>query len=116
MNMIKILNRGFISVTPKPFFYEEAAKEMNKEILTFINAEPTIYLIEEDFWDNETVLKKHFKKIIASEKRQLNPSHNLTLDQINIENAEDYFIFRFGNLVIDNEDSGIESTKDDLSN
>ncbi len=116
MNMIKILNRGFISVTPKPFFYEEAAKEMNKEILTFKNAEPTIYLIEEDFWDNETVLKKHFKKIIASEKRQLNPSHNLTLDQINIENAEDYFVFRFGNLVIDNEDSGIESTKDDLSN
>jgi len=114
--MIKILNRGFISVTPKPFFYEEAAKEMNKEILTFINAEPTIYLIEEDFWDNETVLKKHFKKIIASEKRQLNPSHNLRLDQINIENAEDYFVFRFGNLVIDNEDSGIESTKDDLSN
>jgi len=116
MKMIKILNRGFISVTPKPFFYEAAAKEMNEEVFTFKNAEPTIYLIEEDFWDNETVLKKHFKKIIATEKRQLNPSHNLKLDQINIENVGEYFTFRFGNLVIDNEDSGIESTKDDLSN
>ena len=72
--MIKILNRGFISVTPKPFFYEEAAKEMNEEMFTFINAEPTIYLIEEDFWDNETVLKKHFKKIIATETEKKPPS------------------------------------------
>ena len=94
------------------FFWHYLANK----ILTFINAEPTIYLIEEDFWDNETVLKKHFKKIIATEKRQLNPSHNLKLDQINIENVGEYFTFRFGNLVIDNEDSGIESTKDDLSN
>ncbi|MBL6668209.1 MAG: hypothetical protein ACJ0F1_04050 [Crocinitomicaceae bacterium] len=114
--MIKILNRGFISVTPNPSFYEEVAKEMNDEILEFMNPEPTIYLIEEDFWDNETLLKKHFKKIISCEKRQLSPSQNLELHQINAENLDQYFTFSFGNLVIDNEDKGIEVTKDDLSN
>ena len=51
--MIKILNRGFISVTPNPSFYEEVAKEMNDEILEFMNPEPTIYHIEKDFSDYE---------------------------------------------------------------
>lgn len=114
--MIKILDRGFISVAPKPSFYQEVAKEMNEAILEFTNPEPTIYLIEEGFWDNEMILKKHFKKIISSEKRQLSPSIHLVLPQIKAENAEEYFTFSFGSLVIDNEDRGIEITKDDLSN
>ena len=114
--MIKILNRGFISVSPKPSFYQEAAKEIDDFIAEFTNPEPTIYLIEEDFWDNEMVLKKHFKKIISSEKRQQSPSQHLELPQIKAENADQYFTFSFGNMVIDNEDKGIEITKDDLSN
>jgi hypothetical protein len=114
--MIKILNRGFISVTPKPSFYDEAAKEMDADIVHFENPEPTIYLIEEDFWDNQSILKKHFKKIIACEKRQLSPANKLELADVNAENLTHYFTFSFGNLVVDNEDKGIELTKDDLSN
>ena len=114
--MIKILNRGFISVTPKPSFYEEVDKELDNPIIEFTSPEPTIYLIEEDFWDNQVVLKKHFKKIISCEKRQLSPLQQLELTEIKAENINQYFTFSFGNLVIDNEESGIELTKDDLSN
>mgnify|MGYP001350985040 CR=1 FL=1 len=114
--MIKILNRGFISVSPKPSFYKEVAKEIDDFITECINPEPTIYLIEEDFWDNESILKKHFKKILSCEKRQLSPMCQLELTEIKAENMNQYFSFSFGNLVIDNEDSGIELTKDDLSN
>ena len=114
--MIKILNRGFISVTPKRTFYEEVAKELDNSIAEFTNPEPTIYLIEEDFWDNESVLKKHFKKILSCEKRQLSPMHQIELTEIKAENLNQFFTFGFGNLVIDNEDKGIEVTKDDLSN
>ena len=113
--MIKILNRGFISVTPRSSFYKVAAKEVDHSIPDFTNPEPTIYLIEEDFWDNESILKKHFKKIISCEKRQLSPLQQLELTEIKAENMNQYFKFSFGNLVIDNEDSGIELTKDDLS-
>ena len=114
--MIKILNRGFISVTPKSSFYDEVAKELDDFMAEFTNPEPTIYLIEEDFWDNDSVLKKHFKKILSCEKRQLSPMHQLELTEITAEKMNQYFTFSFGNLVIDNEESGIELTKDDLSN
>tara|TARA_B100001287_G_scaffold262348_1_gene252175 strand:+ start:4205 stop:4549 length:345 start_codon:yes stop_codon:yes gene_type:complete len=114
--MIKILNRGFISVSPKSSFYLEVAKEIDDFTTDLANPEPTIYLIEEDFWDNDMVLKKNFKKIVSSEKRQLSPSQHLELPKIKPENADHYFTFSFGNLVIDNEDGGIESTIDDLSN
>jgi hypothetical protein len=113
--MIKILNRGFISVTPKTSFYDEALKELPETTIFHQNSEATIYLIEEDFWDNESVLKKHYKKILTSEKRQLSPTKNIELSQVTIDNIHDYFIFSFGNLVIDNENGGITITKDDLS-
>lgn len=113
--MIKILNRGFISVTPKTSFYDEVLKELPETTMFHKNPEATIYLIEEDFWDNESVLKKHYKKILTSEKRQLSPTKKIELRQVTIDNIHDYFVFSFGNLVVDNDNDGITITKDDLS-
>jgi hypothetical protein len=113
--MIKILNRGYISVTPKTSFYDEILKELPEINILHQNSEATIYLIEEDFWDNESVLKKHYKKILISEKRQLSPTKKIELSQITIDNIHDFFTFSFGNLVVDNEKDGITVTKDDLS-
>ena len=42
--------------------------------------------------------------------------HQIELTEIKAENMNQFFTFGFGNLVIDNEDKGIEVTKDDLSN
>ena len=113
--MIKILNRGYISVTPKTSFYHEVLKELPETNILHQNSEATIYLIEEDFWDNESVLKKHYKKILISEKRQLSPKKKIELSHITIDNIHDFFTFSFGNLVVDNEKDGITITKDDLS-
>ena len=113
--MIKILNRGFISVTPKTSFYDEVLKELPETNMFHKNPEATIYLIEEDFWDNESVLKKHYKKILTSEKRHLSPTKKIELRQVTIDNIHDYFVFSFGNLVVDNDNDGITITKDDLS-
>ena len=49
-------------------------------------------------------------------KRATETSQHLELPQIKAENADQYFTFCFGNMVIDNEDKGLEITKDDLSN
>lgn len=113
--MIKILNRGFISVKPKTLFYKEAEKELQEKLIHISEPEATIYLIEEDFWDNESVLKKNFKKILECEKRQLSPSKKLELTEIKMDCLNDFFTFSFGNLVVDNEQNGISITKDDLS-
>lgn len=114
--MIKILNRGYISVTPKTPFWEEVEKVNQSQIINYKNSEATIYLIEEDFWDDEVILKKHFKKIILSEKRQVDTTGELKLAQISFENIRDYFDISLGNLVIDYEDKPLQITKDDLSN
>ena len=53
--MIKILNRGYISVTPKTPFWEEVEKVNQSQIINYKNSEATIYLIEEDFWDDEVI-------------------------------------------------------------
>ena len=56
---MKILNRGFISVTPKPNFIKEFSQgEQTDHMLMPKVPEATIYLIEEDFWDDEIILKK----------------------------------------------------------
>jgi hypothetical protein len=112
--MIKILNRGFISVKPKTLFYKEAEKELQEKLMHISEPEATIYLIEEDFWDNESVLKKNYKKILECEKRQLSPSKKLELTEIKVDCLNDFFTFSFGNLVVDNEQNGISITKDDL--
>jgi hypothetical protein len=112
--MIKILNRGFISVKPKTLFYIEVEKELQEKLMHISEPEATIYLIEEDFWDNESVLKKNYKKILECEKRQLSPSKKLELTEIKVDCLNDFFTFSFGNLVVDNEQNGISITKDDL--
>ncbi|MEJ6686329.1 MAG: hypothetical protein QNK70_03495 [Crocinitomicaceae bacterium] len=114
--MIKILNRGYISVAPKTLFWAEAQKVTDNQIINTKNPEATIYLVEEDFWDDEVILKKHFKQIVLSEKRQVDTSGLMNLEAITFENIHDYFEIHLGNLVIDNEDKPLQVTKDDLSN
>jgi hypothetical protein len=64
---MKLLNRGFISVKPTQAFSKWKQKNSEEELIESINAEATIYLIEEDFWDDEEMIKKYFKKIASQE-------------------------------------------------
>ena len=59
---MNLVNRGFIQVKPEEKLIEWAAK-FNAELMLHKEAEGTLYLIEEDFWDDDVVLKKYSKKI-----------------------------------------------------
>ena len=60
------MNRGFIFVRPKKTFVDWA-KEIDADLVMDEHAEGSIYLIEEEFWDDELVLKQYAKKIASQE-------------------------------------------------
>ena len=113
---MKILNRGFILVIPKTNFIKEVMSHaQSKNVLTPNSSEPSVYLIEEDFWDDEVILKKYHKKIISAELRQIEQEKNIHVEHINFENFHEYFEVNMGNLVFDLEDRSIERLTDDVS-
>jgi hypothetical protein len=110
---MKVLNRGFIIVSPKPVFIHEAHANSDAAILSPDHPEPSIYLIEEDFWDDETVLKKYFKRIVNGEIKQLGNENESFALKIKFDNIHDYFNISLGSLVFDLDDRPIERLTDD---
>ena len=108
-----LLNRGFIIVSPKPVFINDIVKLKADAIMTPNDSEPSIYLIEEDFWDDEAVLRKYYKKIVAAEIDQLGLNNEELKSKINLDNIHEYFKISMGSLVFDLEDRSIERLKDD---
>ena len=64
---MKTVNRGFISITPTPLFIAWALKNSDEEQFFTNNPEPSIYLVEDDFWEDAIILEKYFKKIAHQE-------------------------------------------------
>ena len=110
---MKVLNRGFIIVSPKPVFIHEAHANSDAAILSPDHPEPSIYLIEEDFWDDETVLKKYLKRIVNAEIKQLGNENESFALKIKFDNIHDYFNISLGSLVFDLDDRPIERLTDD---
>ena len=106
---MKVLNRGYIIVSPKSIFFHELTPKANNDYLVSEEPEPSIYLIEEDFWDDETVLKKYYKRIVLSEMSQLETSDANLLGKISFENIHDYFKITMGSLVFDIDERPLES-------
>lgn len=110
---MKVLNRGFIIVSPKPIFIHETHANSDAAILSPDHPEPSIYLIEEDFWDDETVLKKYFKRIVNAEIKQLDYENESFASKIKFDNMHDYFKISLGSLVFDLDERPIERLTDD---
>ena len=53
---MRIVNRGYLSVLPSGKFWEWANANCQEDNLLFQNDEPSIYLIEEDFWEEDSVV------------------------------------------------------------
>lgn len=65
---MKIVNRGFLIVSPKkPFF--DWANEFEEDIYFDEDdqVEPTIYLIEDDFLEVDQIIQSNYKKIFLNE-------------------------------------------------
>ena len=64
---MKTVNRGFISITPSPLFIAWALKYSDEVQFFTNNPEPSIYLVEDDFWEDSKVIEKYYKKISQQE-------------------------------------------------
>ena len=106
---MKVLNRGYIIVSPKSIFFNELTPQSNIDYLVSEEPEPSVYLIEEDFWDDETVLKKYYKRIVHSEMSQLETKDAHLLGKIKFENIHEYFKITMGSLVFDLDERSLES-------
>ena len=65
---MKLVNRSYLIIHPKNPFWEWAAGIDNEIVYNSSDdTEGTLYLIEEDFFDIEPIIEKHFKKIFINE-------------------------------------------------
>ena len=88
---MKTVNRGFISITPTPLFIAWALKNSDEEQFFTNNPEPSIYLVEDDFWEDAIILEKYFKKIAEAEFKAICPDE----EKFPIISNEDEFILYF---------------------
>lgn len=102
---MKIVNRGFITVRPKQAFVEWA-NQQDDEFQIDLDAEPSVYLIEEDFFEIEPIIERNFKKIFMCELEAVSDNDD-GFPEINMDVFLDWFSLELGSTVIDLE-------KDDL--
>jgi len=106
---MKIVNRGYIIIHPKqPFMDWASSQDEEYELDEF--SEPNVYLIEEDFFEDEPVIKANFKKIFKNELSAVSDEEEI-FPAITLENFETHFTYVIGTTVFDNEKGKIEGEK-----
>ncbi len=111
---MKILSRGFISVKPTSDFLNWKTSQSKEELIEPELAEATVYLIEDEFWDEDEMLKKYFKKIA---KQEFHSCFESVVSIPTVETIEDFLKFfsaEFGTFVIDLLKNPISTEKMDL--
>ena len=96
-----ILNRGQIVVYPTKTFETWAISHSEDELFFSETPEPTVYLIEEEFWDEEELLKKYAKKIVKQEFDALDDSITIYPKIETIDDFTKFFIYEIGSFVFD---------------
>ena len=98
---MKIINRGFICVAPTPIFMEWALKNSDENQFFTSDPEPSIYLVEDDFWEDSLILEKYYKKIAQQEFKALSSKEETVPIISNIEEFSLYFYVNLGTIVHD---------------
>lgn len=102
---MKIVNRGFIIIRPTEAFWKWAnANDEDYQDLT--EGEPNVYLIEEEFYDDELVLKSYFKNIFLNELEAVSEDES-TYPEIKFEVFNEWFDAELGGTVFDSQSSGL---------
>jgi hypothetical protein len=97
---MNLVNRGFIFVRPnKPFI--KWAKEIDTDLVMDANAEGSIYLIEEEFWDDELILKQYAKKIASQEFSSITEDDSTWPKWTELAQFEAFFSIEMGCTCID---------------
>lgn len=96
---MKIVNRGFITVRPKQAFVDWANQQDN-EFQIDLDAEPSVYLIEEDFFDINPVIESKFKLIFECELAAVSDDE-ANFPEIKMSLFKEWFSLEVGSTVID---------------
>lgn len=104
---MKFVNRGYVIVKPKEAFIEWA-NQNDSDYSDLEDNEANIYLIEEDFFDDESVLKHYFKAIFENELGAITDSTN-NYPPIRWEIFNEWFSVSLGATVFDAESSQLQS-------
>ena len=99
---MKLVNRGFILATPTNKFNEWANSHNEDSIFSnnTIN-EASCYLIEDEFWEEDSLLEKYFKKISQQEFYPVSQNNEDWPKIENIDAFKEYFTTEFGSFVYD---------------
>ena len=109
---MKILNRGYISVSPnKPFWDWANSFEDEMEFSVEDGVEPNIYLINEDFFDIEPIIEQNFKKIFKNELMMITDTQADWPEDLSIENFLEWFTLEVGSTVFDLDKSDLKTEK-----
>ena len=96
---MKIVNRGYIIVKAKQSFVYWA-NQLEEEFKMSSDSEPNIYLIEEDFFEIEPIIKKYFKKIFANELMAISEDESI-YPEFKLEVFDEWFSYELGSTVFD---------------
>ena len=94
-----IVNRGYIIVTHKQPFVDWANTQ-DAEFQIEVGDEGTVYLIDEDFFDIEPLIERHYKQIFLSEVEGVYEDEG-PIPEFSMEKFQDWFSVDVGGTVID---------------
>lgn len=97
---MNLVNRGFIFIKPKPSFIAWA-QQIDPELLIDAQAEGSVYLIEEEFWDDELLLQSYAKKIAGHEFGSITEDEELWVKWATNEDFEALFFVEIGCTCMD---------------
>jgi hypothetical protein len=104
---MKFINRGYIKVKAKQS-YIEWVNAREDEFTINSGTDSNIYLIEEEFFEIEPVLKSNFQKIFLNELQAISEEEE-DYPEITLENFKEWFELEIGNTVFDCESSQLIS-------
>ncbi|MFK7787390.1 MAG: hypothetical protein AB8B56_19860 [Crocinitomicaceae bacterium] len=99
---MKIIDRGFITVRPKQAFIDWA-NQQDDEFQIDLNAEPSVYLIEEDFFEVDPIIERNYKMIFECELAAVS-DHEEGFPEIKMSVFKEWFSVEVGSTVIDLEE------------
>jgi hypothetical protein len=97
---MNLVNRGFIFIKPKPSFIAWA-RQIDPEILIDEHAEGSVYLVEEEFWDDDLLLQNYAKKIANNEFYSITADEQRWIEWSEISEFEELFWIEIGCTCID---------------
>lgn len=107
---MKMINRGFLMVRPQQAFIDWAMQQ-DEELFLDQDMEANIYLVEEDFFEEEPVIEANFKKIFLNELEAVTDDES-RYPAIKMEVFQTWFKVSAGNSVFDCEKDNIRAYED----